>query len=73
MTVSSFRPQLTEQDIQRLVKGEKPEARASVAHRLCRRISLDELTSEERGYAQEIVAILARDTAELVRRTLSIT
>lgn len=73
MTVSSFRPQLSEADITRLVKGETPEARASVAHRLCRRISLDVLSEEERDYAQEIVRILARDTAELVRRTLSIT
>ena len=73
MTVASFRPQLTEKDITRLVRGETAETRASVAHRLCRRISLDVLSEEERHYAQEIIKILARDTAELVRRTLSIT
>ncbi len=73
MTVSTFRPQLSEADINRLVKGETPEARASVAHRLCRRISLDVLSEDERAYAQEIIRILARDTAELVRRTLSVT
>ncbi|MEM0984791.1 MAG: DUF2336 domain-containing protein [Pseudomonadota bacterium] len=73
MSVSSFRPQLSDADINRLVKGETAEARASVAHRLCRRISLDVLSEDERQYAQDIIRILARDTAELVRRTLSIT
>lgn len=73
MTVKSLRPKLTQDDIVRLMKGETPEARASVAHRLCRRMSLDELSQAERQYAEEIMAILADDTAELVRRTLSIT
>ncbi|MEL6781552.1 MAG: DUF2336 domain-containing protein [Pseudomonadota bacterium] len=73
MTVASMRPKLTDSDIVRLMKGETPEARASVAHRLCRRISLDVLTEEERAFAEEIMAILAADAAELVRRTLSIT
>lgn len=73
MSVASIRPQLTEADIIRLVKGETPEARASVAHRLCRRIALDVLTEAERAHATEIMAILAEDAAELVRRTLAIT
>lgn len=73
MTVSSFRPQLSKADITRLVKGETAESRASVAHRLCRRISLDVLSEQERDYAQDIIRILARDTAELVRRTLAVT
>ncbi|MEO0817353.1 MAG: DUF2336 domain-containing protein [Pseudomonadota bacterium] len=73
MSVQSLRPELTQDDIVRLMKGETPEARASVAHRLCRRIALDVLTENERAYAQEIMSILARDTAELVRRTLAIT
>lgn len=73
MSVTSFRPELTDADIVRLMKGETPEARASVAHRLCRRIALDELSQEERAYAEEIMAILAQDAAELVRRTLSVT
>ena len=73
MSVQSIRPQLTEDDIHRLMKGDTPEQRASVAHRLCRRIALDVLTDEERAYAQEIMGILAEDAADLVRRTLSVT
>ena len=73
MSVQSIRPELTQQDIHRLMKGDTPEQRAAVAHRLCRRIALDVLGEEERTYAQEIMAILAEDAAKLVRRTLSVT
>ena len=73
MTVRSMRPELSEADIIRLMKGETSEERATVAHRLCRRISIDVLSDEERKYANEIISILADDTAELVRRTLSVT
>ena len=73
MSVQAIRPQLTEQDIHRLMKGDTPEQRASVAHRLCRRIALDVLSDDERKYAEEIMAILADDAADLVRRTLSVT
>lgn len=73
MSLHAIRPQLTEQDIHRLMKGESPEQRASVAHRLCRRIALDVLTDDEKRYAHEIIAILAEDAADLVRRTLSVT
>ncbi|MCA8902209.1 MAG: DUF2336 domain-containing protein [Hyphomonas sp.] len=73
MSVQSIRPQLTDQDIHRLVKGETPEQRASVAHRLCRRMAMDVLSESERKYAEEIMGILAADAAELVRRTLSVT
>ena len=73
MSVQAIRPQLTEQDIHRLMKGDTPEQRASVAHRLCRRIALDVLSEDERKYAEEIMAILADDAADLVRRTLSVT
>jgi uncharacterized protein (DUF2336 family) len=73
MTVQSIRPQLTEDDILRLMRGETPEQRASVAHRLCRRIALDVLTDTEKAFAEEIIAILAEDAADLVRRTLAVT
>ncbi|MEL8055668.1 MAG: DUF2336 domain-containing protein [Pseudomonadota bacterium] len=73
MTVQSMRPQLTEADIVRLMKGETSEERAGVAHRLCRRIAIDALSDDEREYADEIIQILAQDAAELVRRTLSVT
>jgi uncharacterized protein (DUF2336 family) len=73
MSVQSIRPQLTEQDIERLMRGETPEQRASVAHRVCRRIALDVLSDREKSFANEIMAILAEDSADLVRRTLSVT
>ena len=73
MTVQSIRPQLTEGDILRLMRGETPEQRASVAHRLCRRIALDVLSDTEKAFAEEIIAILAEDAADLVRRTLAVT
>ena len=73
MSVQSLRPQLTQQDIHRLMKGESPEQRASVAHRLCRRIGLDVLSDREKDFAREIITILASDAADLVRRTLAVT
>mgnify|MGYP003624844553 FL=1 len=73
MSVQSIRPQLTEQDIERLMRGETPEQRASVAHRVCRRIALDVLSDREKAFADEIMGILAEDSADLVRRTLSVT
>ncbi|NBC20372.1 MAG: DUF2336 domain-containing protein [Alphaproteobacteria bacterium] len=73
MSVKTIRPELSQDDIHRLVKGETPEQRASVAHRLCRRMALDVLSDTERTHAEEIMSILAEDAAELVRRTLSIT
>ncbi len=73
MTVASLRPELTEDDIRRLIKGKTPEERASVAHRVCRRIALDALTDDEKLFADEIITILADDMADLVRRTLAIT
>ncbi len=73
MTVQSMRPELSETDIIRLMKGETSEERATVAHRLCRRIAVDVLSDDERKFADEIIQILAKDTAELVRRTLAVT
>ena len=73
MTVQTMRPELSESDIIRLMKGESSEERATVAHRLCRRIATDVLSEDERIFAEEIIQVLAQDTAELVRRTLSVT
>ncbi len=73
MSIKTIRPELTEDDIHRLMRGQTPEARASVAHRLCRRMAIDPLSDNEKNFAQEIMSILAQDTAELVRRTLAIT
>ena len=73
MGIATMRPHLSQADIERLMKGETSEERASIAHRLCRRIAADPLTDAERANAEEIIAILAEDAADLVRRTLSIT
>ncbi|MEQ9315961.1 MAG: DUF2336 domain-containing protein [Henriciella sp.] len=72
MSIASMRPKLSDADIERLMKGETSEERASIAHRLCRRIATDQLTDSERVYAEEIIKILADDTADLVRRTLAV-
>ena len=72
MGISSMRPQLSEGDIERLMKGETPDERAGIAHKLCRRIATDPLTDAERRHAEEIIGILAQDAAELVRKTLAV-
>ena len=56
MTVQSMRPELSEGDIVRLMKGETSEERATVAHRLCRRIAVDMLTDDEREFAVRLSA-----------------
>ncbi|MEM5517664.1 DUF2336 domain-containing protein [Henriciella sp. AS95] len=72
MSVATMRPHLSQDDIERLMRGETSEERASIAHRLCRRIATDALTDDEREHAEGIIQILADDTADLVRRTLAI-
>ena len=72
MGIASMRPHLSQDDIERLMKGETSEERANIAHRLCRRIATDALTDNERQHAEDIIRILAEDTADLVRRTLAV-
>lgn len=72
MGIASLRPTLSEADIERLMKGETSEERAGIAHRLCRRIATETLTDSDRVHADEIIRILADDTADLVRRTLAV-
>lgn len=71
MTASCI--QLTEDDLQRLMKSDAEEERAIEAHKLCR--SMDRIPLDEQGReaATKIIHILAADTAELVRRALSVT
>ncbi len=73
MSVSTMRSNLTHDDIRRLVKGATPEARANAAHKICRRIDNAKLSPGDRANADEIMKILAEDTAALVRRTLAVT
>ena len=56
MTVQSMRPELSEADIIRLMKGETSEERATVAHRLCRRIAVDVLSDDERQKIRQWIA-----------------
>ncbi len=59
-------------DIRALVRGPTDEARAEVAHRLCRRID-HSLTPQEREAAHEVLRLMAADAAEVVRRALAVT
>lgn len=61
-----------EQDIRALMRGPTDDARAGVAHRLCRRIDRG-VTDEERAAAGEILRLMAADAAEVVRRALAVT
>ena len=71
--MTTTRSALTDTDIRVLVKGAEPEERAMIAHRLCRHIDRTELTEDERAEAHRILRVLARDTAEQVRRALAVT
>jgi uncharacterized protein (DUF2336 family) len=73
MTIVAMRSRLTDEDIRRLVKGENAEDRAMAARKICQRIDTPELTSEEREAANAIIAMIAEDSATLVRRSLAVT
>ncbi|MBI1339756.1 DUF2336 domain-containing protein [bacterium] len=73
MTVATMRASLTENDIRRLVKGGTPEERAGAAQKICRRIDGLQLLPEDKAHAGQILALLANDAADLVRRTLAVT
>jgi uncharacterized protein (DUF2336 family) len=73
MTIATMRAALTQDDIRRLVRGDSPDERAGAAQKICRRIDASELTGADREYAEQILAMLASDTAVLVRRTLAVT
>jgi len=64
---------LTDDDLRMLVKGPTADERAVAAHKLCRKLDREDLTDEERIYAQDILRVMARDAAELVRRALAVT
>ena len=71
--MNSSRVTLTEEDLQRLLRSEAEEERAVEAHKLCRSMDRLELDEQGREAARKIIAILAADGAELVRRALAIT
>lgn len=67
------RSALTDEDIRTLVKGATPDERAAAAHKICRAFETAPLTDEDRASAQDILRVMARDAAELVRRALAVT
>ena len=67
------RSALTDEDIRTLVKGATPDERAAAAHKICRAFETNPLTDEDRERAQDILRVMARDAADLVRRALAVT
>lgn len=73
MSVHILRARLTADDLVRLTDRGDDEARALAARKVCARYAAPGLSDEERALGAEIVRVLARDAAELVRRALSVT
>jgi uncharacterized protein (DUF2336 family) len=71
--MSTTRAALTDEDIRTLVKGATPDERAIAAHKLCRTIERAQLSDEERERAHDILRVMARDAADLVRRAVAVT
>ncbi len=71
--MAAARAALTEDDLRMLVKGPTADERALAAHKLCRAMDRDNLSRQELAQAHEILRLMARDAAELVRRALAIT
>lgn len=71
--MTAYRARLTESDIRRLIKSDAEDERAAVAHKLCRSIDRMLLDDADRAAAQKILALMAADAAELVRRALAVT
>jgi len=67
------RSALTDEDIRTLVKGATPDERAAAAHKICRAFETNPLTDNDRARAQDILRVMARDAADLVRRALAVT
>ena len=73
MSVKTMRPRLSQEDIVRLMKGSSVEDRAHATHKLCRRIGSEKLDGQQKEFADQIMALLARDAEVLVRRAMAIT
>lgn len=65
--------QLSEGDLELLIRSEIEEERATATHKLCRSMERNALTDDERAAAIKIINFLSRDVADLVRRALAIT
>lgn len=62
---------LTKDDAEKLVKNASPETRATTAAKLASDLIEGSLSLQQRKIAEDIVAIMAKDTATIVRRALS--
>jgi uncharacterized protein (DUF2336 family) len=72
MMTTMTRTALTEVDIRTLIRGSSSDARATAAHKICRRIEAG-LSEEDQEAATEVLRLMALDAAELVRRALAVT
>lgn len=73
MSVQMLRARLSHADITRLTNQNDPEARAIAARKFCSLYTDEALSDAERHAGEEIVRILAKDAAEMVRRSLAVT
>lgn len=73
MSVAVLRSRLSEDDVHRLVRGDSIETRALAASKICKKIGAGDLDADEREAADAVLAIIAEDAAEMVRRALAIT
>jgi uncharacterized protein (DUF2336 family) len=71
--MATTRAALTDADIHTLVKGGTGDERARAAHKVCRTLDRGALTDADRRAAQDILRVMAADSAELVRRALAVT
>jgi uncharacterized protein (DUF2336 family) len=66
--MTTTRTALTDADIRTLVKGASPDERAMAARKVCSAIDGQEMDTQDRRIAGEILRVMAADAAELVRR-----
>jgi uncharacterized protein (DUF2336 family) len=64
---------VTDDDLRMLFKGATEDDRAMAAHKVCRAVDRDNLTQIEMDQAHDILRLMAKDAAELVRRALAVT
>lgn len=62
---------LTQQDVQRLLRDPSPVTRAELAGKVASQFGTEGLSESERGLAEDIVRLMARDVASRVRAALA--
>ena len=63
---------LTREDVSRLLEDPSPDARAATAMKLSGTMQGEQLTADEVQIAQDIVQVMARDAATIVREALAV-